>query len=140
MFLIFSPTARKSARRRVHPNDQGQTGGGGEPVRGGGGTRVRSFPTETASKGQCDRQTYILHAMADLYSKIWTRAPTPDPIFFISTQFSANFGQIMGWRTPPPPGDPGSATGTHSFLPRAIQKVLCNFAQYIREIKKSSGN
>ena len=90
MFLIFSPTARKSARRRVHPNDQGQTGGGGEPVRGGGGARVRSFPTETASQGQCDHQTYTLYAVADLHSKILDARP---PIQFSS--FPCSFWQIL---------------------------------------------
>ena len=54
---------------------------------GGGRARVRSFPTETASQGQCDRQTYILYAVADLHSKI-LETPAPDPIF------SCSFRQI----------------------------------------------
>ena len=47
--------------------------------------------------------------MADLHSNILD-ATSLGPIFFIFMQFSAKFGQIIGWRSPSPRlGNPRSA-------------------------------
>ena len=48
-------------------------------------------------------------SVADLHSKISNATPL-GPVFFIFMQFSAKFGQIIGWRSPSPHlGSPRSA-------------------------------
>ena len=74
---------------------------------------VRSFETQdgnytvlssTIFTGQQTFGNEHVTSMANLHSKILDARPPLGPISFISKQFLANFGQIIGWRSRPPLG------------------------------------